>query len=69
MVTPCDFSGYLDGKTRIEELRYEDGHDHEFSLENLGKKKIRLITRCCDLPHVPKKLNFQRQMSKVNTIQ
>lgn len=39
MVTPCDFSGYLDGKTRIEELRYEDGHDHEFSLENLGKKK------------------------------
>ncbi len=36
MVALSCFSGYLDGKTRIEELRYEDGHDHEFSLENLG---------------------------------
>lgn len=25
---------YLDGNTRIEDLRYEDGHDHEFPLRS-----------------------------------
>eukprot|EP00434_Breviolum_minutum_P009818 symbB.v1.2.008647.t2/scaffold540.1/size189765/12 len=42
---------YLDGKTRIEELRYEDGHDHEFSLEIPR-------SRAEDGPHIQGVLNL-----------
>ncbi|CAK9077140.1 unnamed protein product [Durusdinium trenchii] len=42
---------YLDGNTQIEDLRYEEGHDHEFSLEIPR-------SRAEDGPHIQGVLNL-----------
>ena len=48
---------FLQGDTRIEELRYENGHDHDFSLEIPR-------ARACDGPHVQGVLNLVENLEE-----
>ena len=43
--TLSDFSGsgYLQGDTRIEDLRYQQGHEHDFSLEHLACTSLKAV--------------------------